>query len=62
MVKCIIAVMDDGARTLLHTVPMEFDTQAWANTRADSLKLLEISEIEEQIVVNPQQNNNPTLA
>ena len=62
MVKCIIAVMDDGARTLLHTVPMEFDTQAWANTRVDSFNLLKISKIEEQIVVFPQQNNNPTLA
>ena len=62
MMKCLIAVMPDGARTLLHVVPMEFDTQAWANARADSLKLLEISKIEEQIVVNSQQNNNPTLA
>jgi hypothetical protein len=62
MVKCIIAVMDDGARTLLHTVPMEFDTQAWANARVDSFNLLKISKIEEQIVVFSQQNNNPTLA
>ena len=60
--KCLIAVMPDGARTLLHVVPMEFDTQAWANARADSLKLLEITQIEEQVVVIPQQNNNHTLA
>jgi hypothetical protein len=59
MVKCIIAVMDDGARTLLHTVPMEFDTQAWANARADSLNLLKIVQIVEQNVVNTQHNNNP---
>ena len=62
MMKCLIAVMPDGARTLLHVVPMEFDTQAWANARADSLKLLEITQIEEQVVVIPQQNNNHTLA
>lgn len=54
--------MDDGVRTLLHTVPMEFDTQAWANARVDSFNLLKISKIEEQIVVFSQQNNNPTLA
>ena len=62
MMKCLIAVMPDGARTILHVVPMEFDTQAWANARADSLKLLEITQIEEQVVVIPQQNNNHTLA
>ena len=62
MVKCIIGVLEDGNRRLLHTVPEEFDTQAWANARADSLKLLKIVRIDEQTVVNSQHNNNPTLA
>jgi len=38
---------------------MEFDTQAWANARADSLNLLKIVQIVEQNVVNTQHNNNP---
>ena len=48
--KCLIAVLDDGAKTLLKIVPMEFDTQAWANARADSFKLLKIVLIQEEIV------------
>ena len=29
IVKCLIAVMHDGVRTLLKIVPAEFNTQAW---------------------------------
>ena len=62
MVKCLIAVMDDGVRTLLKIVPVEFDTQAWVNTRVDSFNLLKIVQIQEEIVAFSQQNNTPTLA
>ena len=62
MVKCLIAVMDDGVRTLLKIVPVEFDTQAWVSTRVDSFNLLKIVQIQEEIVAFSQQNNTPTLA
>ena len=48
MHKFLIAVMDDGARTLLKIVPVEFDTQAWANARAEGFKLLKIVQIQEE--------------
>lgn len=48
MKKCLIAVMDNGARTLLKIVPVEFDTQAWANARAEGFNLLKIVQIQEE--------------
>jgi hypothetical protein len=48
--KAINLIHADGTRTLAFIRPMNFDTQAWANKRIDSFKLLNIVKVEEEIV------------
>jgi hypothetical protein len=47
--KALIAVFSDGQRYMLTVVPAEFDTQKWANERAESFRMLEIVRIIEDV-------------
>lgn len=47
--KALIFIMSDGSRFLSRVVPIDFDTQTWANSRADSLKFLEIMRVIEEV-------------
>jgi hypothetical protein len=49
-VKAIWWVFDDGQRYCAFTRPVAFDTQAWANSRAESLRFLRIIRIVEETI------------
>lgn len=48
--KAIIAVHSDGARHLLFVAAVDFDTQAWAETRRKAFALLGVVKIVEEYV------------
>ena len=45
--KTLTAIFSDGSRFLWRVVPIDFDTQAWANRQAENFKLLQIVRIVE---------------
>lgn len=47
--KALIFIMSDGSRFLSRVVPAGFDTQAWANARAQSLQLLQVVRVVEEV-------------
>lgn len=53
--KTIVLVCHDGARTLAFVVPVDFDTQTWADARRESLRLIGVVKVVEEEVTCPIQ-------
>lgn len=45
--KAIIAIHSDGSRHLLFVAPVDFDTQAWAQSRRQAFAMLDVVRVTE---------------
>lgn len=45
--KAIVLVNRDGTRCLAFVVSADFDTQAWANSRREAFRILDVVKVEE---------------